>query len=117
MRPRFNRTIFTIAATALIGIMATDTLANIRIRFPKGQTSTTLKGRVTTGGRTCYFVAGKAGQTLTASLTPTSSQSLMMILESGETDYSYVLDVSGQPSVCVDNLGRAGTFSLTISLQ
>jgi hypothetical protein len=97
--------------------MATDTMANIRIRFPKGKTSATVKGRVTTGGRVCYFVPGKAGQTLTASLSTTSPNTLMMILESGETDYVYVLDVAGQPSVCVDNLGRAGTFTLTVSVE
>jgi hypothetical protein len=111
------KTLLAIFAAALIGVTATDTMANIRIRFPKGQASATVKGRVTTGGRTCYFVPGKAGQTLTASLTTTSSNSLMMILESGEKDYTYLLDVSGQPSVCVDNLGRTGTFTLTVSIQ
>ncbi len=100
-----------------MGIMATDTMANIRIRFPKGKSSATVKGRVGTGGRVCYFVPGKAGQTLTASLDSTSLNTLMMILESGEKDYTYILDVSGQPSVCVDNLGRAGAFSLAVSIQ
>lgn len=117
MRTQTYRTFLTIFAAALIGVMATDTMANIRIRFLKGQTSATVKGRVTTGGRACYFVPGKAGQTLVASLTAISSHSLMMILESGEKDYTYLLDVSGQPSVCVDNLGRAGTSTLTVSIQ
>jgi hypothetical protein len=117
MRILRSKTLFTLSLIALIAAGTIHTMANIRIRFAKDKTSATVKGRVATGGRVCYFVHGKAGQTLTASLTTNSPNSLMMILESGEKGYTYLLDVSGQPSVCVDNLGRAGIFTLTVSIQ
>lgn len=101
--------LFTITAATL------ESRANIRIRFEKGKNSATISGRVLTAKRICYFVEAKASQTLTASVS--SRSGFVTIFESGETEYAYVLDVSGKPSVCVDNIGRTTTYTLTVSIN
>ena len=72
-------------------------------------------GRIATAKKTCYFVKGITGQTLSAKVS--SKSGFVSIFESGDTEYEYVLDVPGKTSVCVDNLGRSTTFSLTVSMK
>jgi hypothetical protein len=102
---------------ALVFIFASATVgfANILIKFPPGKSETTISGRIATGRKACYFVNGKAGQTLSAQVS--SKSGFVSIFESGETEYEYVLDVPGKASICVDNLGRSTTFSLTVSIK
>ncbi|MFL6468871.1 MAG: hypothetical protein ACJ72Z_13005 [Pyrinomonadaceae bacterium] len=88
---------------------------DIRIRFPKGRTSATMTGRVGAGGRVCYFANAKKGQSFNATLSSKSGK--VAIFESGETSYSYVIEVPGDQSVCVDNLAGATTYNLTVSIR
>jgi hypothetical protein len=55
------------------------------------------------------------GQTFTATLSSRSGK--VQIFESGETSYNYVIEQSGDQSVCVDNLSRATTYTLTVSIR
>ena len=96
---------------SLIVVSAQD----IRIRFPKGRTSATMSGRIGNGGRVCYFASARTGQTFTATLSSRSGK--VQIFESGETSYNYVIEQSGDQSVCVDNLSRATTYTLTVSIR
>ncbi|NOT47751.1 MAG: hypothetical protein HOP17_08365 [Acidobacteria bacterium] len=89
--------------------------ADTRIRFARGRTSATVTGRVGTGGRVCYFAGARAGQRFTATISSRSGK--VAIFESGETTYNYVVDVSGNQSVCVDNMAGATTYSLTVSIM
>jgi hypothetical protein len=89
--------------------------ADIRIRFARGRTSATMRGRIASGGRVCYFANARAGQTLTATVSSGSGQ--VMIFESGETSYQTEVEYSGDQSVCVDNLRGATTYSLTVSIR
>jgi hypothetical protein len=86
-----------------------------RIRFAKGRTSATVGGIVATGGRICYFAGARSGQTLTATVSSRSGK--VQILESGETSYTYQIEVTGDQSVCVDNIGNATRYSLTVAIR
>ena len=88
---------------------------DIRIRFAKGRTSATMTGRVGSGGRVCYFASAKKGQSFNATLSSKSGK--VAIFETGETSYSYVIELSGDQSVCVDNMGGATTYTLTVSIR
>ena len=57
----------------------------------------------------------RVGQTLTA--TVSSRTGKVNIFESGETSYSYEIETSGDQSICVDNLGRATNYTLTVSIR
>jgi hypothetical protein len=96
---------------SLIAVSAQD----IRIRFPKGRTSATVSGKIGNGGRICYFANARTGQTFNATLSSRSGK--VQIFESGETSYNYVIEQSGDQSVCVDNLSRATTYTLTVSIR
>ena len=112
MRHGVVRKVFALAA---ILVFSGITYADIRIRFPRGRTSATMTGKVGTGERVCYFARARQGQTLTATVSSRSGR--VAIFESGETSYSYVIEVSGDQSVCVDNLSRATTYTLTVSIR
>ena len=103
------------ACTMVILFAASSGLADIRIRFAKGRTSATVSGRVSNGGRVCYFANARRGQTFTA--TVSSRTGKVRIFESGETSYGYNIEQPGDQSVCVDNLGRATNYTLTVSIR
>jgi hypothetical protein len=102
--------IITIAAFANVAAFA-----DIRIRFAKGRTSATVSGKVSRGGRVCYFAGARAGQQFTATLSSKSGK--VVIFESGETSYAYEVERRGDQSVCVDNLAGATTYTLTVSIK
>ena len=99
----------------LVSAAAVNTFADIRIRFAKGRTSATVAGKVARGDRICYVAGARQGQLLTA--TVSSNTGRVRIFESGETAYTYEIDITGDQSVCVDNLGRAATYRLTVSIR
>lgn len=99
----------------LIAAAALNTFADFRIRFAKGRSSATVSGRVSTGGRVCYMAGARSGQLFTATVSSRSGN--VRIFESGETSYSFEVEVSGDQSVCVDNIGRTTTYTLTVSIK
>jgi len=61
-------------------------------------------------------VAGaRRGQTVNGVLSSRSGK--VIFFESGETSYSFVVERNGDQSLCVDNLGRATTYTMTVSIQ
>ena len=99
----------------LTSLFNTYALADTRIRFAKRRTSATVTGRVANGGRVCYFAGARAGQRFTATVSSRSGKAV--IFESGETSYAYDVETRGDQSVCVDNLGGATSYSLTVSIK
>ena len=99
----------------LASLFDTYALADTRIRFAKGRTSATVTGRVANGGRVCYIAGARAGQRFTATVSSRSGKAV--IFESGETSYAYDVETRGNQSVCVDNLGGATSYSLTVSIK
>ena len=86
-----------------------------RIRFAKGKTSTIVRGTITNADKICYFARGNKGQTLTASVK--SKTGKVVIFESGETNFTEHFRVNGDLSICVDNLGKASTYTLSVSIK
>jgi hypothetical protein len=105
----------TFLISALILTVCIDGFADIRIRFARGRTSATMTGKISNGGRVCYIAGGRHGQSLTA--TVSSSTGRVQIFESGETSYYADYEVSGDQSICIDNLGRATGYTLTVSIK
>ena len=91
------------------------TIADTRIRFARGRTSATVSGRVAGGGRVCYFAGASTGQAFKATLR--SNTGKVQIFETGDTTYSYEVETPGDQSVCVDNVGRTATYTLTVSIN
>ena len=108
----YSRLFVLIAIAAFANVSA---FADIRIRFAKGRTSATVTGRVSNGGRVCYFAGARPGQQLTATISSRSGK--VRIFESGETSYSYEVERQGDQFVCVDNLAGSTTYSLTVSIK
>lgn len=104
-----------VALIAVVSFSNIASLADTRIKFAKGRTSATVSGRVANGGRVCYFAGARAGQRFTATVSSRSGK--VVIFESGETSYSYDIETGGDQSVCVDNLSRATTYTLTVSIR
>ena len=102
-------------AVAILFTVNAAAFSDIRIKFPRGRTSATMTGRVSAGGRVCYFAGARRGQQLTATLSSRSGN--VQILESGDTSYSYEIETSGDQSICVDNLAGATTYTLTVSIR
>ena len=104
-----------IVAGMILLLTGVDAFADTRIRFARGRTSATMTGKIADGGRVCYVAGAKRGQTLTATVSSRSGK--VQIFESGETSYSQYVDYSGDQSICVDNLARATTYTLTVSIR
>ncbi|MFN0279577.1 MAG: hypothetical protein ACKVRN_13425 [Pyrinomonadaceae bacterium] len=96
-------------------ITCSDALADIRVRFARGRTSATMSGSLRSGGSVCYVAGARRGQTLNATLS--SRNGRVTFSDSGETSYSQYLDWSGDHTFCVNNDGRATTYTLTVSIQ
>jgi hypothetical protein len=104
-----------VVISLLIAMLCVEGFADIRVRFARGRTSATMTGKISNGGRICYVAGAKRGQTLTA--TVSSSTGRVQIFESGDTSYTSDIEYSGDQSVCVDNLGRATSYTLTVSIR
>ncbi|MBP6004707.1 MAG: hypothetical protein KA746_14850 [Pyrinomonadaceae bacterium] len=111
---RKNWLLRSVVSSLLVLILFSDGFADIRIRFARGRTSATVSGSISAGGRVCYVAGARSGQTLNAVISSTSGKA--MIFESGETSYSLNVERSGDQSVCVDNIGKATRYSLTVSI-
>ncbi|MDM7923187.1 MAG: hypothetical protein QUS14_12880 [Pyrinomonadaceae bacterium] len=109
------RSLKLILSATLIFSATVSAYSDFRIRFAKGRTSATVSGKVSTGGRVCYMAGARPGQNFTATVSSRSGN--VQIFESGETTYSYVVEMGGDQSVCVDNIGRATTYTLTVSIK
>lgn len=99
----------------IVSTMAAYTYADIRIRFARGRTSATMTGKISNGGRVCYVAGARRGQTLTATVSSRSGK--VQIFESGDTSYSLDVEITGDQSICVDNMGNATSYTLTVSIR
>ncbi|MBK9165683.1 MAG: hypothetical protein IPM21_17580 [Acidobacteria bacterium] len=105
---------FLVTAALLFGVNSAFGQPYKKIRFAKGRTSATVAGTLTAGGRVCYFANARRGQTLTATISSRTGK--VNIFESGETSYTLEVEYPGDQSICVDNLNRATSYSLTVSI-
>lgn len=104
-----------ILTIAVFSTVSVDAALDTRIRFARGRTSATVSGTVGSGGRVCYVAGAREGQTLTATVSSRTGRA--RIFESGDTSYNLSVEISGDQSICVDNLGGATKYTLTVSIN
>ena len=104
-----------IALALIVFITCTDSFADIRIRFARGRTSATMAGSIRKGGRICYVAGARNGQTMTAAVSSKSGK--VVFLENGETSYTLYIEITGDQTVCLDNLRGSTTYTLTVSIR
>ena len=105
---------------AMIALMASsDVMAQTRIRFARGRTSTTISGTLRPGNSVrSYVLRAAAGQTLTATLSSGNGKCDFREGDYEDTQYSQVIEEDGDVSFSIDNHGnRATTFTLTVSIK
>ncbi len=112
----FNLTrLIVVAIVVSAGLVSMASTTERRIRFERGRSSATVTGRVPTGGRICYVAGARRGQLLEAYVSSPTGK--VVIFESGFKEYAERIEVTGDQSICVDNLGKSSTYKLTISIR
>jgi hypothetical protein len=103
-----------VALTLILLVSGSDLLAQTRIRFARGTTSTTVSGTLLGGDTRTYVLAARYGQSLSANV---SSRNGCVTFQNGETSASYTT-ISGNNHLYVGNgCGRTTRFTLTVSIN
>ena len=108
-----------ILVLAMICLMASsDTLGQIRIRFARGRTSTSVSGTMAAGGARSYVLRAARGQTLTATLSCGNGRCDFAQGDLHDTSYSEYVERNGDVYITLHNHGRNSTrFTMTVSIQ
>lgn len=109
----------TIVLTVMMVLWLTeaDLMAQTRVRFARGRNSTTVSGKLAASKMRSYVLRASAGQTLTATLSSSNGKVDFTQGELHDTQYSRVLENSGDVYIDIDNHGGATSYTLTISIQ
>lgn len=104
---------------AMIGVMsASDLMAQTRIRFARGRTSSTVTGTLASGATRGFVLRAMRGQTLTATLSCGNGRCDFTQGDLHDTQYSHYVDRNGDVYISIDNHGgRATNFTMTVSIQ
>ncbi len=104
---------------ALISVMfTTDSLAQTRIRFARGRTSTSVSGSMVAGGARSYVLRAMSGQTLTATVSCGNGKCDFAQGDLHDTQYSQYVDRNGDVYITLHNHGsRSTNFTMTVSIQ
>lgn len=105
---------------AMIAVMASsDVMAQTRIRFARGRTSTTISGTIRPGNSVrSYVLRAEEGQTLTATLSSGNGKCDFTQGDYEDTQYTQVIEETGDVVFSIDNHGtRATNFTLTVSVR
>lgn len=108
-----------ITVLAMVLLMtASDSLAQTRIRFRRGTSSTTVSGTLASGATRGYVLRAAEGQTLSATLSSGNGRVDFTQGNLHDTQYSQYVEADGDVYISVDNHGnRATRYTLTISIQ
>jgi hypothetical protein len=93
-----------------------------RLKFPRGATSTTVKGTVAKGGPDFYLVGARSGQTMTVKVTGKVSFGLdspagRLTEDDSNTSWSEELPEDGDYKIRVYSAGGAQNYSLTVAIS
>lgn len=101
-----------------------------KVRFAKGTSSTTIKGAVIRGERDRYYVAAKAGQTMSVKITSLEKNAVFQICFAGEQEclpgadegddamkWSGQLPVNNEYVIVVGGTRGNASYTLTISIK
>ncbi len=99
----------------------------VRISFPSGGISATVRGSVTFPNRSCYLVAAQAGQHMTVTITSAGQAANFLItsvrnntplkrLENEDRTWTATLPVTGDYLICVATPAGTVSYDLTVSI-
>jgi hypothetical protein len=98
----------------ILVVSSYDVLAQTRIRFARGRTSTSASGRIGGGGARSYVLAARYGQNLSANV---SSRNGCVTFSNGSTSTSYTTR-AGNNYLYLNNGCRGLTsYTLTVSIN
>ena len=98
----------------ILVISSFDVLAQTRIRFARGRTSTTVSGTVAGNGSRTYILGAKYGQYLSANV---SSRNGCVKFSNGATSTSYTTERGNNYLSLSNGCGRQTSFTLTVSIN
>jgi|ERR1051325_5442042 hypothetical protein len=110
MRKSLTRATVALLVLTIVGVVS---FAQTRIRFARGRTSASVSSAIGANGQRKYYLAARAGQTLSANV---SSRNGCVVLGNQQTSTSYVTD-SGDNYIDLFNRCRTATrFTVTVSI-
>lgn len=103
----------------MIGVMSvSDLLAQTRIRFARGRTSTTVTANIPANGERTYVLGARRGQTLSGTVSCSNGRCDFAEGDLEDTQYSEYIENTGDVYITIHNHGsRATRMTLTISIQ
>lgn len=101
-------------ASMIVCMAHTDSFADIRIRFARGRTSSTMTGSIRSRGDVCYVANARAGQTMNATIS--SKNGKVKFRSTGDTSFSETIETRGDHRLCIANSGGLTTYTLTVSI-
>ena len=102
----------------LVSVMAyTAGYPQTRVRFARGRTSATVRGKLGGRGSAQYVLGARDGQTILATVSSANGKvTITGANASGSTDYE-VAATDGNNDIGIYNPGGATSFTLTISIR
>lgn len=114
-----------LAIALMMTTLATDSMAQTRIRFGRGRSAATVTGSLAAGATRQYVLSVSEGQTMTVQVTSGNNNMQIDIDDvHGHIDYyndgyaQIVTDANGDHSITLENQGGKLTkYSMTISVR
>ena len=107
----------TFAVLLVVVMTYTAGYPQTRVRFARGRTSASLKGKLGARGSAQYVLGARDGQTIFATVSSTNGKVTITGSNGrGSTDYE-VLATDGDNYIGIYNSGGATNFTLTISIR
>jgi len=97
----------------VLTILGIHNFAQTRIRFARGRTSASVSSSITGNSQRKYFLAARAGQTLSANV---SSRNGCVVIGNQQTSTSYMTDSGDNYIDLFNRCGTATSFTLTVSI-
>jgi predicted RNA-binding protein with TRAM domain len=130
MNKRLIKTLIVMVALTVLASAASAEGLKKRVRFPRGSTSTVLKGGVIRGERDAYIVGARAGQTMTVRITSVEDNAVFQIYKPGgkvtlegagesqdATRWSGKLPASGDYTIFVGGTRGNASYKIEIKIE
>jgi hypothetical protein len=98
----------------ILTVSSVDLMAQTRIRFPRGRTSTSVSGQIAGGVGRSFVLGARYGQYLSANV---SSRNDCIVFSNGATSTSYITRSGNNFLYLRNNCGRPAGFTLTVSIN
>lgn len=106
---------FAVLMIVVMGYM--EGYGQTRVRFARGRTSATVRGKLVAKGSKQYVLGAREGQTIFATVSSTNGRVTITGANGrGFTDYEVIAD-DGDNYIGIYNPGGATNFTLTISIR